>query len=372
MPELCQNTGKIASGLIVYAPLDWGMGHTTRSIPIITTLQNLNYKVIIACKSSQKKILSAAFPDLVFKELRGYSITYGRSGWFTTLKIILQIPKILTNIKFEKRWIDQIVTETKPDFIISDNRYGFYNSQVKSILITHQLQIKTGLGKWIDKLVQKQLYKTLQHFSNCWVPDFEDSTINLAGVLSHPDNLCPIPVTYIGGLSRLRTCVNEKKNDTILCLLSGPEPQRTLLEMKILQEAPLIKRKIILVRGVTEQVPSISSSPNVTIFNYLDTIELSNYLCEAEFVICRAGYTSIMDFARIGCKALLIPTPGQAEQEYLAERSEEIRFAPFLKQKDFSIKAALQKMALFQYQQFEGDMEQYKKTIPAALEALKG
>lgn len=372
MPELCQNTGKIASGLIVYAPLDWGMGHTTRSIPIITTLLKLNYKVIIACKSSQKKILKAAFPDLVFKELRGYSITYGRSGWFTTFKIILQIPKILTNIKYENRWIDRIVAETKPDFIISDNRYGFYHTQVKSILITHQLLIKTGLGKWIDKQVQKQLYKILQHFSNCWVPDFEDSSINLAGLLSHPEKTCPIPITYLGGLSRLPTCITENKNESILCLLSGPEPQRTLLEKKILQEAPHIKRNIILVRGITSQAPSISSSSNVTIFNYLDTNELSNYLCEAEFVICRAGYTSVMDFARIGCKALLIPTPGQAEQEYLAERVEEIQFAPSLKQKDFSIKAALEKMTQFQYLKFDGDMEQYKKTIPAAIAALKG
>ena len=372
MPELCQNTGKIASGLIVYAPLDWGMGHTTRSIPIITTLLKLNYKVIIACKSSQKKILKAAFPDLVFKELRGYSITYGRSGWFTTLKIILQIPKILTNIKYEKRWIDRIVAETNPDFIISDNRYGFYNSQVKSILITHQLLIKTGLGKWIDKQVQKQLYKTLQRFSNCWVPDFENGAVNLAGLLSHPEKTCPIPVTYLGGLSRLHTCITEKKNDSILCLLSGPEPQRTLLEKKILQDAPHIQRNIILVRGITDPTSSISSSSNVTIFNYLDAKELNTYLCEAGFVICRAGYTSIMDFASVGSKAFLIPTPGQAEQEYLAERLESIQFAPFLQQKDFSIKAALEKIADFNYQKFEGNMEQYKKTIPAALEALKG
>jgi UDP:flavonoid glycosyltransferase YjiC (YdhE family) len=243
---------------------------------------------------------------------------------------------------------------------------------VKSIIITHQLLIKTGFGNWIDKQLQKRLYKILQRFTNCWVPDFENDSINLAGLLSHPVKPCPIPVTYIGGLSRLRACINEKKKDYILCILSGPEPQRTIIENKILKEASGIKKSIVLVRGISEKASPISASPNVTVINYLDAQELNSYLCEADIVICRAGYTSVMDFASIGCKALLIPTPGQAEQEYLAKRLESIQFAPFLTQNDFSIKIALEKIACFNYQKFEGNMEQYEKTIPAALEALKG
>lgn len=372
MPELCQNTGKITKGLVVYAPLDWGMGHTTRSIPIIRTLLQENYNVIIACKSSQKTILQAEFPALTFKELKGYSITYGRNSWFTTLKIIFQIPKILTNIKFENRWIDQLLTETRPDFIISDNRYGFYNTKVKSILITHQLQIRSGLGKFIDKLVQQQLYRILHHFNCCWIPDFENPYQNLAGTLSHPQTASPIPVTYIGALSRLQSCTTDNKNGAILCLLSGPEPQRSILEEKIIGEAGTLNKPVILVRGITESKPILSYPSNLTLIDYLGANKLKDYICSASLVISRAGYTSVMDFARVGCKAVLIPTPGQAEQEYLANHLESIQFAPFLQQNDFSLGVALEKAAAFKYLPFNADMEQYKKTIPASLEALKG
>ena len=171
MPQSFQNNNLLQKPVVVYSLLDWGLGHTTRSIPIIRHLIALNCNVLVACNSNQKLILLKEFPEINYKELEGYELRYATKGWLTILYIILQVPKILIKINKENRWLKGFLLENKADFIVSDNRYGFYSSKIPSIFITHQLSIRTGLGSWADKLVRFFNYRSINHFTACWVPD---------------------------------------------------------------------------------------------------------------------------------------------------------------------------------------------------------
>jgi UDP-N-acetylglucosamine transferase subunit ALG13 len=283
--------------------------------------------------------------------LPGYRLTYGRKSVITTLKIFLQIPKILIQINREKRWLNIFLRREGIDAIISDNRYGLYSKKIISVFITHQLQIKTPFGKFIDNILQKLNYKYINQFSACWIPDFENNNA-LAGKLSHPEILPGIPVHYIGLLSRF-----AKKETSalykILILLSGPEPQRTVLENIILNGLKSYSEKIILVRGLPGETRIINVPFNVEVHNHLSSMELNEKICQSEIVICRSGYSTVMDLARLRQKSIMIPTPGQTEQEYLAEYLFKNKLILKINQKNFSLAEAIEAAGKFPYKEFE-------------------
>jgi len=323
----------------------------------------LNCNILVACNSDQKLVLVKEFPEITFKELEGYNLRYGTKGWLTILYIILQIPKILIQINRENRWLQGLLLEHKADFILSDNRYGFFSSKIPSIFITHQLSIRTGLGSLADKLIRFFNYRSINNFTACWVPDWAGKE-NLAGTLSHPAELPTVPVQWLGALSRFESCVqSDSMKKDILIILSGPEPQRTLLEKKILAEAILINRPFVLVRGLPGNTESLNAPAHIKVFNYLPAAELNNYLCNAAYVISRSGYTSIMDYMKLGVKAILIPTPGQAEQQVLAVHLQQSGLALCFQQNEFSLANALESAAAFSYKIKSWDMEQYKNII---------
>ena len=358
-----QNNNVLQKPHVVYGLLDWGLGHTMRSIPIISHLIELNCNVLVACNSDQKLVLIKEFPEIKYQELEGYELRYATKGWLTILYIILQIPKILIKINRENRWLKGFLLANKADFIVSDNRYGFYSSKIPSIFITHQLSIKTGLGSWADKLIRFFNYRSIKKFTTCWVPDWSGKE-NLAGPLSHPVQLPTVPVQWLGALSRFESCIQQTQRKTdILIILSGPEPQRTLLEKKILDDAILISRPFVLVRGLPGNTDALNTPEHIKVFNYLPTNELNNYLCNAGNVISRSGYTSIMDYMKLGVKAILIPTPGQAEQQALATHLQQSGLALCIQQNEFSLASALERAAAFSYKIHSWDMEQYKHVI---------
>ena len=206
--NLIQNNNVLQKPHVVYGLLDWGLGHTTRSIPIIRHLMKLNCNILVACNSNQKAVLLKEFPEIEYKELEGYELRYATKGWLTILYIILQIPKILIKINRENRWLKGLLLEHKADLVVSDNRYGFYSSKMPSIFITHQLSIRTGLGSVADKLIRFFNYRSIKHFTTCWVPDYAGKE-NLAGSLSHPDELPSVPVQWLGALSRFEPCIQQ-------------------------------------------------------------------------------------------------------------------------------------------------------------------
>lgn len=345
--------------LLVVAALDWGLGHTTRSIPLIHELLALGCEIVIACNSIQKKIYSAEFPSLRYEELQGYDVSYHRKKWRTRLKIAFQSGKILTRINQENAWLDAFVKENSVCALISDNRYGLFHPGIHTVFITHQLSIRTGFGKLVDKISQAFLYKYINRFSECWVPDFNQNS-KLAGSLSHPENAPSVPVHYIGALSRFEVCDQgtEFLYD-LLILLSGPEPQRTILEKILLQQLQSARIKIALVRGLPAS-ESVVPNANATVYNHLDAQGLNKLICQSKLVICRSGYTTVMDMVKLKKKMIVIPTPGQTEQEYLGHYLSEKHLALNISQHQFKLSKALEAADKFPFQQIAGDMNAYR------------
>lgn len=357
--------------VVVFALLDWGLGHTTRTLPIIRHLMELNYTPIVACNPDQKALLREELPAVEFIYLDGYNLKYSWLGDYTRLMIIFQIPKILMKIKQEKRWLSHFMRKRKIDLVISDNRFGFYSSKIPSVFITHQLGIKTGMGSIIDRLIRSFNYRYINRFSNCWIPDFKTEP-NLAGELSHPNQVPEKPLTYLGCLSRLESCNQQTvKKEFILIILSGPEPQRTLLERKIIEEAVQVNQAMILVRGLPGNSNQFKAPSHLKVFNHLPAAILNDYLCTASYVIGRSGYTSIMDYMKTGVRSILIPTPGQSEQEYLALYLQQHQLAFTIEQDKFSLKAALQQAGIFNYKKNNWNMDDYKTAINEFVHSIR-
>jgi uncharacterized protein (TIGR00661 family) len=359
------NTADTRSGkkpVALLSPLDWGLGHTTRCIPIIHELHNLGCIVIIACNSTQKALLLPEFPQLSYVNLAGYDLKYGKTRGGTVLRIIFQIPKILIRINNEKKWLNIFLKQQPVDIIISDNRYGLHASAIHSVFITHQLYIHTGLGKMADRFIQWLNYRQIARFTACWVPDFKAPKA-LAGKLSNPGKLPPIPVTYLGGLSRLQSCSAEKEPIDLLIILSGPEPQRSIFENQLLQQLKNYSGKAVLVRGLPESRKQLTCAENVTVHNYASVALLNNLICRADYIISRSGYTTVMDLLKLQKKGIFVPTPGQAEQEYLAVYLHKEHLAYTLQQSHFSLSTALQAAREFPYKQPVLPMNDYKIII---------
>ena len=320
---------------VLVAPLDWGLGHTTRCIPIIQELIKQDFTVFIAAEGNSAYLLCKEFPNITIISLTGYKISYSKTKFFFKAGLIGQIPKILKAIKKEHTWLQQIIKEYEIDIVISDNRYGLYNTKVKSIFITHQLAIATGYV-FTNWLVKKLNYGLINKFDECWVPD-ENVPLDFAGELSHPKELPNIPITYIGILTRFKSSKIEKKID-LLVLISGPEPQRTAMENMMLLQMKKHFFKMVLVRGLPGALNKIiNTNKALEIFDHLPAFELSKLIQSSTMVIARSGYSTIMDLIALQQKAILIPTPGQTEQEYLAKYLAAKKYFVAAKQKRFNL-----------------------------------
>ena len=334
---------------VLIAPLDWGLGHTTRCLPIIYELLRKGCELCVACNERQAHLMRTEVPDAQIIPLPGYNSRYSKLGALNKLATIFQVPKILIAIKREHRWLRDVFKKESFDLIISDNRYGFYNQTAYSVFITHQLQIQVPGNKWLQRILQKWNYYFINRFNECWIPDFKVEP-NLAGELSHPEVLPKIVVRYIGLLSRFENIVvSTRKPVDILILISGPEPQRTVLEEKIIDQLQKIKRSAIVVRGLPEMKDVRKSFNNISFFNHLPAQELNELMSNAQVVISRSGYSTVMDIIQLGKKSILVPTPGQTEQEYLAAYLMQKKWCLSFPQNKFFIESALQEAAQFDY-----------------------
>ncbi|HEY9363337.1 MAG TPA: glycosyltransferase [Chitinophagaceae bacterium] len=353
---------------ILICPLDWGLGHATRCIPIIKELIARNCEVIIAADALTFSLLKEEFPSIVFLRKKGYEMQYSRNKNGLWIKVLLQLPKIILKIKQENRWLKKTIDQYKPDAIISDNRFGMYSKKVPCIYITHQLFIKTGKS-FTERVAQKIHHFFIKKYTQCWVPDFKEN--GLAGKLSHPGKI-PSNVIYIGALSRFQPVENISRKYDVLISISGPEPQRSIFENIVLRQLNNFSGTALLVRGLPSATETISSSnSSVKIVNHLVAKDLNEALEQSEIIICRSGYTSIMDLMKLHKKAILIPTPGQTEQEYLAKYLSEKEIFYSVEQKNFSLKEALAKSSSFQYSHPHFSCDDYKKVINEFVASLK-
>ena len=299
---------------ILVAPLNWGLGHATRCIPIINALIENGFNPILASDGTALTLLKKEFPNLVTLQLPSYHIEYAKKASNFKWKIIKNSPKTINAIYQEKKLVKEFITKYNLIGIISDNRLGVHSKKVPSVFITHQLTVLSGKTTYISSKIHQYFIKK---FHQCWVPDNKDAP-TLTGKLGHLKST-KLKLKYIGILSRL-----EKQNlpivNNLMILLSGPEPQRTLLEEKLILELETYSEKVVFIKGKVESTQVIEVKKNITFYNYMQTKELEKTFNESEIILCRSGYTTIMDLAKLEKKAFFIPTPGQYEQEYLAKR----------------------------------------------------
>jgi len=323
---------------ILVAPLDWGLGHATRCIPIIRSLLEAGHEVVLAGEGKQAILLSREFPQLTILPLRGYRITYSKKDWQLPFKMAAQLPKIFRAIRHENQWLKEQIEKQSIDLVISDNRYGLFQPGTPSIILTHQLTILTPFGigqKWLQRIH----YQLLKRFNEIWVPDSAHIP-NAAGILSHPKKLPPNPLYYIGWLSRFEP-VKTPATYTYCILLSGPEPQRTLLEQKLIGDLQKVKEKVLFVRGLPDEQDLPDFPNNITCKNHLTGTALQEALHASEWIISRSGYTTVMEILHLQKKAILIPTPGQTEQIYLAQQLLQQQWAFSVEQNKFNFNDAV-------------------------------
>ena len=299
---------------ILVCPLDWGLGHAARCVPLIKYLQSQNNSIIIACNDKQKTFLQNEVSNVEYVDLFGYEVRYSQSLplW---LKMFFQFPRLSRVIRKENEWLDSFIKSNKIDVVISDNRFGLFNENLESVFITHQVYVK---APFLSERINYINHAFIKKFNQVWIPDFEEKQKSLSGALSQgkPVNKNTF---FIGPLSRFtkKEATSPKMFD-VLILLSGVEPQRTLLEEKLVDVFSKTNLKIALVRG-SSSLSEKFFSKNFRVTDIASTKQLEELFLSSQNIICRSGYSTLMDLHRLGLKAILIPTPGQTEQEYLAE-----------------------------------------------------
>lgn len=350
---------------VLVAPLDWGLGHSTRCIPLIRYLISKGCQVTIAADGASLQLLQQEFPSLPFVHLPGYHIHYAKDKRSFALKILLQLPKILKAIRAEKLWLARYITHNPTEIVLSDNRYGLYSEKITSVILTHQLQIKAPFV-WVESIMLRLHYFFLQKFDQCFVPDAAGK-LNVAGVLSHPARLPALPVKYIGPLSRLSPVAGIGIVYKLLIVLSGPEPARSQLENKLYASLKNFTGKVLFVRGLPQSKEVLPVLNQVTIVNFLPSSQLELAFAQSEFIVSRSGYTTVMDILSLGKKSILIPTPGQTEQEYLGRHLHAQEWAMCVSGLHFSLEETFEAAQKFNYRFLSFNTNSYQPALDELL-----
>lgn len=303
---------------ILFAAMDWGIGHATRSVPIIKKLTAEGHQLTLASSGNAFMFWKNYFPELNVIQKPAYNISYSKKVPIT-IGLLFQLPNILSTIRKEKKWLDQLISTEKFNEVYSDNCYGLNNHKINCTIITHQLMIKCPKPfMFMEPMVHRKILSWLNKFDNILIPDFEIEE-NLSGDLSHKYSI-PTKAKFIGPQSRFEKInlpMNEKRYG-ICALVSGPEPHRSLFELQSIELIKKSGREGIIVRGLPGE-KNVVNINGIEIYNHLRDEELIEKISQSEKIICRSGYSTIMDLYHLGVKAEFYPTPGQTEQEYLAQ-----------------------------------------------------
>lgn len=320
------------------APMDWGLGHATRCIPLIRKLVTHHCEVMIAGSGPSLAMLREEFPSLSAFEIAAYNPVYSASSSLA-LKMAEQSFKFMLTIQKEHRQTQQLVKQYKIDVIISDNRFGCWSAGTPSVFLTHQLNILLPPGmSWLKPLVDFLNHRHIRKFSKCWIPDVPGDD-SLSGILSSVNKL---NTKRIGWLSRFSPPLqtNQPKKYDIAAVLSGPEPQRSIIENKIIEQLKETEFRSIVICG-RQGRGRHRVNKNVEVAESAGTTELQGIIEASDLILCRSGYSTLMDLIRLRKKAILVPTPGQTEQEYLACRMMDKGIAFSMSQQDLHVQAAV-------------------------------
>lgn len=328
---------------VLIAPLDWGLGHATRCIPIIRFLLNHAHKVTIAGSGASLKLLKEEFPALTFYEIEPYAPEYPLGKNSMVWKMITQLPKFFQTIKKENQQVESIVEKEKIDLIISDNRYGCWSAKVPCAFITHQSNIlmPKRFG-WMQGLVRRRNRDYMEKFTHRWIPDFAGGNTISGELNTFSNDAEKSKFEFIGPLSRFKFQSNAILKYDVVAIFSGPEPQRSVFEKIVTAQLQKSNLRFCIVRG---DFSAKEKKVSENVFNYLASEELENVIASSSVVIARSGYSTIMDLAVMEKKAILVPTPGQTEQEYLAKALSEKKIAVCVDQQSFDLDKAMKQIS---------------------------
>lgn len=316
---------------VLFCVLNWGLGHASRSLPLIHSIRQKGHEVRIASDGEALTFLRSELTDIPYYVLPSSKVHYNYRSMY--LNMAAAGPHLIHTYRQERYLLQKIKDEYKPDLLFSDNRYGCFHKQVHSIMISHQAQIMSR-NSIVRKMSKLLLHKLTKPFNEIWIPDLKGQ----AGITGPMGNFSTSSRSrYIGWLSTCRQSMEkQKQNGQILILLSGPEPQRKQLEERVISNLPFPPQRFKLIRG-TDQRPENSIPPGLEYIDIAKRDQVQKELLDSSMVICRSGYSTVMDLVTVGLPAVYIPTPGQFEQIYLAKRMQHLKAGYFLEQGDISI-----------------------------------
>ena len=305
---------------ILIAPLNWGLGHAARCVPLVRQYLAEGDDVVLGGDGESLLLLRKTFPSLQWVELAPLQLHYDRS---TRQRAFYwrAIPQIARFAWDDRRRLQALLTTEHFDLVISDNRFGLRNNGVHCVYMTHQLYVRLPrrlrllqpIAQWMHRLVYQQ-------FDEVWVPDYPSAQESLSGALSHGGPMDD-KVKYINPLSRFEAPTETADTHyDVVAVLSGLEPQRTLFEEELMRRFAHSQQTLLLVRGKIGAPPTPIYIGNITLVPFLDDKRLAEALAGAKTIIARSGYSTMMDMERLGVmnKMEWHPTPDQPEQEYLA------------------------------------------------------
>ena len=323
---------------ILVAPLNWGLGHASRCVPLVHRFLEEGHEVILGGDGESLTLLRKHFPKLRYVYLAPLSLRYSK-GHRQVGAVLRALPKLVGWAMKDHAILKAVLKEEHIDRVVSDNRFGLYSSQTECIYMTHQLHIMLPKGwKWLEPLAARLHARIYTRYNKVWVPDYKEAEHNLSGELGHIVNPAAT-IEYIGPLSRFDRRIRSNRNTLntlntlnyeVVTVLSGLEPQRTMLEKELLARYQDTERSVLIVQGLVNRPNTRIQRGRIRIVPHMDDAELAAALMGARHIIARSGYSTIMDLNALGLldakrvdqsvQIELIPTPGQPEQEYLAAR----------------------------------------------------
>lgn len=318
---------------ILVAPLNWGLGHASRMIPVIYALKDLGHDVNLATDGLAYELFKREFTALNLSKMPGYEVTYSKSRFLIPM-LLMQGRHMYKAYRRDKKWIDDFLRKNDIDIIISDNRFGAFHPRIYSIYLSHQLHPRLPILlralQWIPYVLHQLV---IRNYDKVLVPDLPNQKEALSGALSRSKK-----AGYIGPLSRFMLempAANIRERFDVVAVLSGPEPQRSLFEKILLHTfRNYPEKRICIIRGKPgSNDPELL--PHVKMYDHLNSPDFYALLRDTACIICRSGYTTLMDLYYLKRKAVLVPTPGQTEQEYLAEHFHNLYKFPMYQQNTF-------------------------------------
>ena len=322
---------------ILVAPLNWGLGHASRCVPLVQRFLEEGHEVILGGDGASLTLLRRHFPKCRYVFLAPLNLHYGK-GKRQVWAMVKALPKLVAWAYKDHVMLQAVLREEKIDMVVSDNRFGLYTKAEETlcVYITHQLHIFLPKGwRWLEPLVARLHARIYTRYNKVWVPDYEAFDRSLGGELGHPaishQPSAFSKIEYIGPLSRFTQSTNDNPQTTygIVAVLSGLEPQRTMLERELVARYRDSQEKVLIVQGLLNRPNTRIKRGAITIVPYMSDEELAAALMGAKHIIVRSGYSTIMDLDALGLlhvpmtndqspKITFIPTSGQPEQEYLA------------------------------------------------------